>query len=367
MKTSFPDYNNCLTNVTNSILKYYELETYHSSLKELDGILNEKEYKNIVLILYDGMGSKLLNRNLDENSFLCKHQVTEIDAVFPPTTTASTTSVLSGLNPNEHGWLGWDLYFEKYNKVVTMFLNKIKDTDESICEKSISEETYPYKNIIERINAKEDVTATGLFPFRDMLYKDLDDMMSKIKRTCDNNNRNFVYAYFEDPDLTQHITGTDSIETKDVYQRINKSTQELCESLKDTLVIIIADHGHINSEVITLTDFKDVYDLLERDISIEPRACSFKVKEGKKAEFEKIFNKYFSNYFELYTKEEVLEKQLFGPGINNENLDITVGDFLAVATSNKYFRFNEFGTVYKSMHAGITEDEVKVPLIIYRS
>ena len=43
-----------------------------------------------------------------------------IDAVFPP------TSVLSGLNPIEHVWLGWDLYFREIDEVVTMFLNTKK-------------------------------------------------------------------------------------------------------------------------------------------------------------------------------------------------------------------------------------------------
>ena len=74
MKVVFPNYNNCLTNVTNSILKYFGVLTYHETLKELDDYLNEKEYKNVVLILYDGMGSNLMNRNLDSKSFLIKNK-----------------------------------------------------------------------------------------------------------------------------------------------------------------------------------------------------------------------------------------------------------------------------------------------------
>lgn len=99
MKLVFPDYRNCLTNVSNSILKYFDVDTCFDSLIELDNILEEKEYKNVILLLYDGMGSKLIDRNLGVDSFLRKHRVKEITSVFPATTTSCTTSILSGVNP----------------------------------------------------------------------------------------------------------------------------------------------------------------------------------------------------------------------------------------------------------------------------
>lgn len=364
MKSFFPDYDNCLTNLTNSLLNYYGLETYHNTLKELDIALKEKDYKNVVVILYDGMGANLLKRNLNENDFFNMHKEKDLHAVFPPTTTASTTTVLSGKNPNEHGWLGWDLYFNKLDKVVTMFTNNYKDTNIPASEEEISEKTYPFKNIIELIGTK--VNAVGLFPFKETFYHELPEMHEKIKEICSNKEKNFIYAYYEDPDHSMHITGTDSEETKKVFRELNDATEELCKSLKDTFVIVIADHGHINSEVITLKEYPDVFNCLERDISIEPRACSFKIKKGKEEEFEVLFEKYFRDYFTLLTKEEVIEKQIFGIGNNNKHFEESIGDYIAVATSNKFFRYDENGKIFTSMHAGITEDEIVVPLILYR-
>ena len=49
-----------------------------------------------------------------ENSFLYRNMVKEISSVVPATTTASTTSMLTGLSPMEHGWLARD-YIHKYN------------------------------------------------------------------------------------------------------------------------------------------------------------------------------------------------------------------------------------------------------------
>ena len=365
MQTRYPNYNNCLTNVSNSILKYFNFNTYHETLKELDEILNKKEYKNIVLILYDGMGSNILDRHLEESDFLRKHKIKDIDAVFPPTTTASTTSVLSGLNPNEHGWLGWDLYFKEEDEIVTMFLNTKKDTDDIVSSESLANKYYGYKSIITIIGEK--YQTLHLKSFGEDRYIDLDDMNNKIVDFCNKEGKKFVYSYYDEPDHTMHELGTDKKEITDLFKKINDSTESLCKRLDDdTLVIILADHGHLNCEYFTLSDYPDIFSLLKRDISIESRACNFFVKEGKKEEFEKLFSEYFGEFFELYKKEEVISKKLFGIGNNHECFYESLGDYLAVATSNKYIRYNENSVDLISMHAGITLDEIIVPLIVYK-
>lgn len=365
MQTRYPNYNNCLTNISNSILKYFNFNTYHETLKELDDILNKKEYKNIVLILYDGMGSNILDRHLEESDFLRKYKIKDIDAVFPPTTTASTTSVLSGLNPNEHGWLGWDLYFKEEDEIVTMFLNTKKDTDDIVSSESLANKYYGYKSIITIIGEK--YQTLHLKSFGEDRYIDLDDMNNKIVDFCNKEGKKFVYSYYDEPDHTMHDLGTDTIEVKDLFKRINNSTEELCKRLDDdTLVIILADHGHLNCEYFTLSDYSDIFSLLKCDVSIEARACNFFIKDNKKEEFEILFNKYFGKYFELYKKEEIISKKLFGTGKSHEHFYESLGDYLAVAISNKYLRYNENSVDLISMHAGITLDEIIVPLIVYR-
>ncbi len=364
MKIIYPDYEKCLTNLTNSILKYFDITPYHKTLKELDKVLEESNYDNIILLIYDGMGSNILSRNLNENSFLRKHKIEDIKAIFPPTTTASTTTLLSGLNPCEHGWLGWDLYFKCLDETVTMFLNTKKDTNILVSEENMAQKYFSYKSIIDLINEK--YKAFKLMPFGDNAYNDLADLNNKVINLCKEKGKKFIYAYYDEPDHTTHNEGTDSNITVKLYEEIDKSTKELYEKLKDTntLVIVTADHGHINSKDITLSDYKDIFNLLKHDISIEGRACAFFIKEGKSQEFEQLFNKYFKDDFILYTKEEVIKNKLFGKGTENKYFKDSLGDYLAVAITNKYFRYNENSVKLTSMHAGITEDEMLVPLII---
>ena len=53
------------------------------------------------------MGSRILDRVLDKEDFFIKNRKKAITTVFPATTTAATYSVMTGLNPVEHGYLGW--------------------------------------------------------------------------------------------------------------------------------------------------------------------------------------------------------------------------------------------------------------------
>ena len=65
----FPNYNYSILNLINSILKKYNVETKYNSLPILEEKL-KREYKNIVLIILDGMGNNLLDsisKNINRN------------------------------------------------------------------------------------------------------------------------------------------------------------------------------------------------------------------------------------------------------------------------------------------------------------
>ena len=55
----FPIKGKNLTNLSNSILKAMDVKILNSTLKELDVYLLQEKYKNIVLLLYDGLGSSI--------------------------------------------------------------------------------------------------------------------------------------------------------------------------------------------------------------------------------------------------------------------------------------------------------------------
>lgn len=61
---------------------------------------------------------------------------------------------------------------------------------------------------------------------------------------------------------------------------------------------------------------------------------------------------------------EIIEKQLFGIGINNDKFESCLGDYIAISISDKSFKYIRHGREMLANHAGLTENEVDVPLIL---
>ena len=360
------NYNECLTNLACSIRKYFELDYKHNTIDYIDKILNENKPKNVVTILCDGMGSNIMDRILSKDSFLLKYRIKSITTVFPATTVAATTSMMTGLNPVETAMLGWDMYYKDIDKTITTFMNSEKGDEEY----TPLQEAIEYKNkhmitksIMEEINEKGKDLGYILFPFGKNPYVDIEDLYNKIETLCNEEGKKYIYAYDTEPDHTMHELGTDAHEINEIVENINFKVEELSRKLKDTVIFVVADHGHKNIENIMLRDYPDIVDCLEKNTSIEPRAINFFIRENKKQKFEVLFNEYFSNDFDLYTKEDVINSNLFGKGKENEIFRDILGDYLAIAKTNKTLLYGG-SKILKSQHAGYTDDEIYVPLIV---
>lgn len=363
------NYNECLTNLACSIRKYFSLDYHHNTIDYIDKILDEYKPKNVVTILCDGMGSNIIDRVLDKDDFLIKHRIKQITTVFPATTVAATTSMITGLNPVETGMLGWDSYYKEIDKVITTFLNCEKSDPNRIPLDEALEYNKKYmirKSIVDDINEKGIYIGYSLFPFGDDAYKDLDGMYNSIFDKCMQDGRKYIYAYDINPDHTMHDFGSDSEEVKDIIKDINKRIELLCSKLEDTIVFVVADHGHINVDNIYLNDYPDIVECLNQNTSIEPRAVNFFVKENKKKLFVKLFNQYFSNDFDLYDKDDIINSKLFGDGEENIIFRDELGDYLAIAKTNKTLLYGG-NVAHVSQHAGYCDDEIYVPLIVIKT
>ena len=67
-----PDYDNCLVNLSNSILRYFGVQTTASTLKLADKLLDH-DYRNVIVLLMDAMGTSIIEKHLEPSGFLRSH------------------------------------------------------------------------------------------------------------------------------------------------------------------------------------------------------------------------------------------------------------------------------------------------------
>ena len=387
VRTEGPDYGRCLVNLSNSILKHFGAEPTADTLRAADECL-AGNHRNVVLLLLDAMGTSIVEKHLAEDGFFRSHLKDTYDSVYPPTTVAATTSVLSGLYPNEHGWLGWDLFFPEIGKNVTVFTNReqLKEKEgaapaalqgeqvrewgtDSLDDPLPAAEFHagfrylPYRNMLDRIN-EAGGRAFASMPFLPPYPDTLEKVLARVKELCEEPGRKFVYAYWNEPDSTMHRTGTGSAETHRLVVSIEEKVRELVSGVSDTLFLITADHGHMDSRNLCILDYPEVTECLVRMPSIEPRTLNLFVKKEYLEAFPGIFRKYFGDGFLLLTREEALGRKLFGTGKDRPGLRDMIGDYVAVAVSD----CSIFNTHYEARsmpggHAGLTAEEIRIPLI----
>lgn len=373
MKTNIckPDYNRCLVNLGNSVLKYFGLPLKHPSLPELDGYLQGKNFRTVILLLLDGMGVDMLEKNLPADSFLRRHLKCNISSVFPSTTTAATTSLYSAQNPIEHGFAGWQCYFKEYHRHIVLF----RKQDFYTCENlpySVTEEFLPYARLDEQIRNAGVVKAYGVAqPWGDFEINSFDDICYNLRRLAAEDDKKFILSYWKQPDGVMHKTGCYSPETKAVIKELNDKLEELSQKLPDTLLIITADHGLVDvDKTIILNDYPDLDACLRLRPGIETRTVAFYVKPDSLHIFPKIFNQYFGDQFQLLTAEEFISQGYLGEGKEHPKIRDFLGDFVALGTGDSIMLYlsealSEISFV--AQHAGLAEKEMCIPLIIHQS
>lgn len=362
MGIKYPDYENSIANLACSVLNYYGIEPPNKTLAEADRLLGEKHYKNIVVILLDGMGMNVIRENLDEDGFFRRNLITSYSSTFPPTTVAATTAMMSGLYPNQSAWLGWTGYFSEIGRNVVYYSSTDAETKEPLGYDA-AHTLLPYESVFDKIK-KAGGAAHLVAPFAPPFPQKFEEIVSIVKELCAEDGEKYIYAYFPEPDSTMHTSGITSAVSHRILINLEKQIEKLALSLDDTLLFVTADHGHtpIKSEI--LDDNSELMECLSRYPSIEPRAVNFFVKDGMKKRFEKLFRETYGEKYILFSKEDVKRLGLFGTGGNHEKFDVMLGDYLAAATGELALE-NISSNGFVSHHAGMTEDEMTIPLIAF--
>ena len=362
-----PDFHNSIVNISATLAEYLGCPNDKPTLPVLEEEL-AKGYKNIVLLVLDGMGVHPLRKNLPQGSFFMRHTRQILTSVFPSTTTNATTSYITNKYPMEHGWFGWSLYLEELGRAVDIFLDRDSFTHEQLPAGTVRRilPAEPFWNRAGRDYAVRAVApAYWNYEVADtVVWSDIGGFFDGIRTACKGEGKHFVYAYCDEPDHTMHEFGVTSEEAKRVIGSLERGVEQLQKDVEDTLFIVSADHGQIDvGGTIELYRDTELTALLQWPQYLDARAVAFKVKDGCGKTFAKLFRERYGGDFELVSSDELIDNNYFGGrGEHAKRL----GDFIAVGKTDKIMRLTPLSHDFKGHHASLTE-EMEVPLILVGS
>jgi len=370
MAIFYPEYDHSILSVVSSLLHAYGAASPHGGLPLLDKYL-EHDYKNIIFLILDGLGSETFGQMLPADGFLRRHKVADLSSVYPCTTTAATTTLSSGLSPLEHGWLGWSPWFREYGRVIDLFLDR--DTFSGVpVSPSPGQLLMPYQDITKLLRqaAGPDLGIHRLMPsFAPDGYGSLKSMVARMREICQLDGRQLILAYWHEPDTLMHNEGPWSEAVRQDLAATDICLGEFYQAIEDSLLVITADHGQIPVErEIYLDEIAELNDCLILPPSLETRAVSLFVKPECRTVFAARFEELLGDSFLLLPHEDVFHRGLLGSGVPHRKTDDFIGDFLACGIGHAIIRyhtpFNRPHTAFRGHHAGLRAEEMIVPLVV---
>lgn len=370
----YPDFGHSIVNLAATMQTFLGNQPKHPVLPQLTQKLSP-QFKNVVYVVVDGMGDAILQKNLRADGFFRSHQIDTLTSVFPSTTAAATTSLLSGLTPAEHGWLAWSVDFD--GDVIELFPNRNFYTRELTPDRDFARKHLPYRYIWEgqttgrAIYTCYPAAVSAKIPAATMLEFDtLRQMFRRLDQVLATPEPKFIYNYYAELDTTMHHYGTKAGRSRRLLKKIQKGFCRLHRRHPDTLFVITADHGQIDVQGFTrICDDPAIQDCLAHPISLDPRGCSFKIKPGMDAAFQQAFQKYTDAYV-LFASADLAAQGVFGDFSLHPDYQKHLGDYLAVGTERAQMMVFKDGKeyhhhrLYHGCHTGMTADEMRVPLIV---
>jgi len=352
-------------------------------------LLQSKElrnYKNIVLIIIDGLGYHWLQKQ--KSSFLCKGIRGKMTSVFPSTTASAITSFATGVAPQQHAYTGWYMNLKEIGAVTTILPFNARFGGQSLDELGVSiDDLLSQQGFVVNLGVSTYVVtskhiSTSVFArhihgdSRHLPYNTLNGFFRQTRRAVTRHNRRkYIYAYWSHLDSLGHKFGINSRKVARHFKKIATGFQSFIRSLQgtDTAVIVTADHGQIDTiqdHVINLSDHPRLEECLTLPLCGGSRVVYCYVHPSKSRNFERYIKMKLGKVCHLFKSEELIRRGVFGLFKPNPKLFDRIGDYVLVMKEDYVLTdnlINKKRPVHIGRHGGVSKEEMYVPLIYFKT
>ncbi|MDQ3810861.1 MAG: alkaline phosphatase family protein [Chloroflexota bacterium] len=369
--------------------------------------------QNVVLLIADGLGHHQLQREIEAGNaphlseLLARAARGDADvsyqaitSVFPTTTVAALGSVNSGVTPAEHGLLAYTIYVPEFDMVGEMIrwgpLNRrvsFADPEFGHSAEDFFWAPTVYQQLraagVERVFAVNPAGFAGTALTR-MLhqgatncgYVATSSLSAVVPRLLgpEADSPTYVYAYWPTIDTIAHLVGPRTEEHAAEVMAFDSALGRLLARLPrsgETLVMLTADHGHIETgpdHQLSLDQHPELLAMLRVPPAGERRAVYLYPRDGGAGDVLAYASERLRDASVAITRQEAVMLGLFGPGAVSERAEARIGEVLLFPRANLQLTTDVVGPdgarmsgpAFRGLHGGLSEDETVVPLLALR-
>ncbi|OGO69080.1 MAG: hypothetical protein A3H36_08985 [Chloroflexi bacterium RIFCSPLOWO2_02_FULL_71_16] len=373
-------------------------------LRELDPALSDG-VRQVVVVLADGLGVGQLER-------LCAHgevpflasllerarrkddaQLFEATSVFPSTTAAAITTMNTARTPQEHGNIAYFIWLEEFSQV-TQMLRWGRATqrrgsyfdDPALDPRRFALVPSIHARIRER-GGRSYLIEPELFRHEAMTRMHASEaefvgyvlpstLGVRIGQLLDQRPWGgapaYVYAYWAGIDTAAHLYGPRSPEHSAEASLFDRAMERAFAGRVhgDTLVLLTADHGHAEVDPQQLIDIEgdqDLRALLRAPVAGEPRLVFLHTDRADAVRGH--LERRWPGAFTIFDREDAIAEGLFGRG-DPSVARRRIGEVCAMLDGQRaatLVRVDGQAVHHRGAHGGMTADEMRVPVLAWRS
>jgi hypothetical protein len=338
--------------------------------------------RHLVLLVVDGLGYQYL---LSQDGALRRHLRGQLTSVFPSTTASAIPTFLTGLAPQQHGLTGWHMYFREIGAIAAPLPFRVRTGRHALREAGVTpEELFGLTPVFDRLPLPSHVVSPRHIIHSDFNvalsgsaqrhgYETLEEMFALVAGLLRSDEpRSYIHAYWPQLDSLAHEYGVGSDAVAEAFDALDTAFAQLLQDARgsDSLVIVTADHGFIDTaaqQTIDLDDHPELRATLLLPLCGEARVAYAYVRAGREMQFEDYVRGRLGDRIRLLRSEEVLRQGWLGPGEAHHALLDRLGDYVLIPRGQTILRDwlkGEQHHTHIGVHGGLSEAEMVVPLVV---
>ena len=351
-----------------------------------------RRYQHVIVTLVDGLGLNLFETFLEQTpwkNWLPDSLLAPLTSISPSTTATALTSLWTGAYPSEHGILGYELWLKEFGLIANMIQHSPAAFNGDVG--GLQRAGFDPANFLPapRLGQHLSTGGVGVFALQpaaiarsglsSMLltgaevvgYRNLSDLWVTLDHLLQRQRGKptYAYVYWSDVDELSHRFGPQDERVVLEFETFSRTFQNFVSRLQkraqgDTLLVMLADHGQINTPLNPRYELQSYPDLLA-DLVMTPsgenRLPYFFLRPGRADHARGVIQETWPDQFLIVPSAAALSAGLFGPGQPYARVPERLGDWVLIPQGDAYMWWANKENPLRGRHGGLSPQEMLVP------